>query len=273
MMSQTEHVLPRHTGHQGLWVLVAVAMSLALMASCGDDEPKNHPEPDAGSQPDAGSKVCDPSQVRCTEQTIDNLSLRSVVSTGEVREEGTTSGEFLTYVDSRAGGLQPTMSYTYLRFTSTGLTQVKIHDQAALSSTEWDIAVRRYTVRVNSGTSGPSCVAAASLPQGTAFASVTSVGAGLSFQTERWFDDACTLIPDNSGLNGPATVLGGFWTYQSCVAMTGQVFVIRLADGRHVKLEVMGYYEPSAQQVCNQTGSVPQPSGSGQIRIKWAFLP
>ncbi|QSQ12778.1 HmuY family protein [Myxococcus landrumensis] len=273
MMSQTEQVLPRRAGQHGLWVLVAVAMSLALMASCGDDEPKNHPEPDAGSQPDAGSKTCDPSQVRCSEQTIDKLSLLTVVSTGPVREEGTTTGEFVTNIDSRAGGLQPTMSYTYLRFTPTGLAQVQIHDQAALSSTEWDIAVRRYTVRVNSGTSGPSCVSVATLPQGTTFASVSAVSSAWSFQSERWFDDACTLIPDNSGLNGPATVLGGFWTYQSCVAMTGQVFAVRLADGRHVKLEVTGYYEPSAQQVCNQTGSVPQPSGSGQLRIKWAFLP
>ncbi len=266
-MSHTEEALPKRAGQQGLWVLVAVGMSLALLVSCGEDDPKD-PEPEPEPE------VCEASQVTCTEQTIDRLSLLSAVSTGEVREEGTTAGEFHTFIDTRAGGLTPTMSYTYLRFTPTGLTQVQIHDQAALASTDWDIAVRRYTMRVNSGTSGPSCVAVANTPEGTAFASVTSKSAAAGeFKTEAWFDASCTLIPDDSGLGGPATLLGGFWTYQSCVEMTGRIFIVRLADGRHVKLEVTGYYEPSAQQVCNETHSVPQPSGSGSIRIKWAFLP
>nr|AYM54457.1 hypothetical protein [Myxococcus fulvus] len=263
MMSDNEQALPRRAGQQGLWVLVAVGMSLALLAGCGEDDPKVEPEPE----------VCEASQVTCTEQTIDRLTLLTAVSTGEVREEGTTAGEFHTFVDSRAGGLTPTMSYTYLRFTPTGLTQVQVSDQAALASTEWDLAVRRYTMRVNSGTSGPSCVSVANTPEGTTFASVTSKSAAGEFKTEAWFDSTCTLIPDDSGLGGPATLLGGFWTYQSCVEMTGRIFIVWLADGRHVKLEVTGYYEPAAQQVCNETHSVPQPSGSGSIRIKWAFLP
>ncbi|WP_240359636.1 HmuY family protein [Pyxidicoccus trucidator] len=267
-MSHTEQAMPRRAGQQGLWVLVAVAVSLALLAGCGDDGPTDL-QPDAGTEPE----VCGPSDVWCKDQTIDRLDLLTTVSTGEVREEGTTSGEFLTFVDSRAGGLSPTMSYSYLRFTPQGLTPVQIHDQESLGSTDWDLAVRRYTLRVNSGTSGPSCVSVANTPEGTTFASVTAVNAAMEFKTEAWFDTACTLIPDDSGLNGPLTQLGGFWAYTSCVQMTGRVFVIRLADGRHVKLEVTSYYEPSAQQVCNQTGSVPQPSGSGAIRIKWAFLP
>ncbi|MCK8498799.1 HmuY family protein [Myxococcus fulvus] len=293
-MSHTEQALPRRAGQQGLWVLVAVVMSLALLASCGDDDkdPTPNPTPDAGQQedagtpdsgtpdsgtPDAGPQVCGPTTVNCAEQTIDTLSLRTVVNTGVVREEGTTSGEFLTFVDSTAGGLNPTMSYTYLRFTATGAEQVQIHDHQALVSQDWDIAVRRYTMRVNSGTSGPSCVSVAKVAEGTPFAQVAAVDSSWTFETEKWWDDSsgtCTLIPDDSGLNGPKTALGAFWEYPvRCVQMTGQVFAVRLADGRHVKLEVMGYYEPAAQQTCNETGAAPTPSGSGSIRIKWAFLP
>ncbi|GEN06984.1 HmuY protein [Myxococcus fulvus] len=293
-MSHTEQALPRRAGQQGLWVLVAVVMSLALLASCGDDDkdPTPNPTPDAGQQedagtpdsgtpdsgtPDAGPQVCGPTSVNCSEQTIDTLKLYNVLNTGEVREEGTTAGEFHTFVDSTGGGLTPNQSYAYLRFTPTGLTKVQLHDHEALASEGWDIAVRRYTMRVNSGTSGPSCVSVATLPEGTTFASVTSVDASLTFEKEKWWDDSsgtCTLVPDDSGLNGPKTALGAFWTYPvRCVQMTGRVFIVRLADGRNVKLEVTGYYSPDVQATCNSTGAAPAPSGSGSIRIKWAFLP
>jgi hypothetical protein len=54
--------------------------------------------------------------------------------------------------------------------------------------------------------------------------------------------------------------------------MSGNVYVLQLADGRHVKMTVEGYYTPlSAQQTCNSTGNM---SGTGaHFTIKWAFLP
>ncbi|MCP3100643.1 HmuY family protein [Myxococcus sp. K15C18031901] len=304
MMIQSDETMPRRSGQQGLWVLAAVAMSLVLLASCGDDDEPNDPSPDSGTQvdggvtdsgtPDSGTgsedggtetdagtgdggttpQTCGPSEVICKEQSIDKLDLLTVVSTGNMSEEGTTSGEFLSYVDARAGGLTPTMSYTYVRFTPQGLQRVQIDDQAALGSTEWDLAFRRYTMRVNSGTSGASCVSVAQTAEGTTFASVTSVDTAWTFNKEAWYDNACTFIADDV-LGGALTQLGSYFRYEGCLAMTGKVFVIRLADGRHVKFEVVSYYEPSVQTACNDTGSLPSgtPSGSGQFRVKWAFLP
>ncbi len=264
-----------HPGQQGLWVLAAVVTALVLLVNCGSDD---EPAPDAGvadsgtdAGTDAGTQCLN--EVPCKEQSIDKLSLLTTVSTGELREEQAPQGEFLTYIDARAGGLSPTQSYTYARFTPQGLTRVSVDDQAALAQTGWDIAFRRYYIRVNSGTSGPSCVSVASTPEGTTFASVTAVDSTWQFKTEAWYDASCTFITDASGLDGPLMALSNFWEYEACVQMTGNVFVVRLADGRHVKLEVTAYYEPAAQQVCNETGSVPQPSGSGQLRVRWAFLP
>ncbi|MCE9670660.1 HmuY family protein [Myxococcus stipitatus] len=284
MMIQSDETMPRRAGHQGLWVLAAVAMSLALLAACGDDDEPTDPIPDSGTQtdggtdagtePDAGARTCDPVDVTCKEQGIDTLDLLTVVSTGTMREEGTTSGEFLSYVDARAGGQSPTMSYTYVRFTSQGLQQVQVDDQAALASTAWDLAFRRYSLRVNSGTSGPSCVSVAKAAEGATFASVTSIDGAWTFEKEAWFDDACTFIDDGL-LGGPLTRLGGYFQYEGCLTMTGQVFILQLADGRHVKLEVVSYYEPAVQTHCNTEGELPAgtPSGSGQFRVKWAFLP
>ncbi|WP_224248764.1 HmuY family protein [Hyalangium gracile] len=244
--------------------LLAIAALCLVQGACdSEDEPEPEPQP----------QRCEASAVSCTEQSIDQLDLLTTVSTGEVREEGTTSGEFHTYVDARAGGLSPNQSYTYLSFTKDGLTRVSVDDQAALASTDWDIAFRRYVIRVNSGVSGPSCVTVAKAPEGTPFESVTSVDSSWEFRKETYFDATCQLVTDDSGIGAPEAVLGSYWSYEGCLAMTGNVFVVKLADGRHVKLTVTSYYDPAVQDTCDKTGSAPQPTGAAQIRVRWAFLP
>jgi hypothetical protein len=258
-MISSNEVRPMKHAPQARWALALMAM-VPMLTSCGKDEPEPAPK-------------CEASPVQCTEQSIDQLDLLTTVSTGEIREDGTTSGQFHTYVDARAGGLTPTQSYTYATFTPQGLSRVAVDDQAALASTDWDIAFRRYVIRVNSGVSGPSCVSVARTPPGTSFDSVTQVDSAWEFRTESYFTEACELVTDDSGIGAPTVELGSYWTYQSCLAMTDNVFVIRLADSRHVKLQVTSYYEPTVQETCNQTGSAPQPSGSAQFRVRWAFLP
>lgn len=261
-MNSSSEVRPMNRETRARWVWAMMMMSMVpLWAGCGtDDEPEPAPK-------------CEASAVRCTEQSIDQLDLLTTVSTGEIREEGTTSGQFHTYVDARAGGLTPTQSYTYVSFTEQGLTRVSVDDQAALASTDWDIAFRRFVIRVNSGVSGPSCVSVAQAPMGTTFDSVTRVDPAWQFRTENYFTETCELVEDDTGIGGPAAAMGSYWAYESCLVMTGNVFVLRLADSRHVKVQVTSYYEPSVQETCNQTGSATQPSGAAQFRIKWAFLP
>lgn len=261
-MTRTTHAIHRPT--RGLLAL----MLTGLLGACGHPEDATVDKPADPVEP----QRCAASPVRCTEQSIDKLNLLTVVSKGEVREEGAVPGEFLTYVDTTAGGASPTQSYTYLRFTSKGLTQVAVDDQAALASADWDISFRRFIIRVNSGVAGPSCTAVARTPAGTAFDSVQAVDASWKFETENYLDNACAIVPDESGLGSPATRLAEFWEYKGCLSMTKYVYVVRLADGRHVKLQVMGYYDPAAQQVCEETGKGTS-SAAGHIRVRWAFLP
>lgn len=256
-----------------------IVSALVSFAACGP-----LPTVDAGVEvidsgvvdsgiPDAGPQVCSSTPVTCSDQAQMELAYKANLATGAITEEGTTAGEFMTFVDASAGGLNPTMSFTYARFTANGLQRVDISDTQAETDTTWDIGFRRYFIRLNSGVSGPSCVQAARTLPGTTFEDVSSVDANLSFSVERYFTESCVKVDDGSGLEGPAMVLSSFWSYPNCVKMTGNVYVVKLADGRHVKLEVKSYYSLANQATCQASSTITTPSGAGSLRIRWAFVP
>jgi hypothetical protein len=182
-----------------------------------------------------------------------------------------------TLVDATAGGAfnpDPT-SFTYARFGDAGLERVDIGDLDSLGSMDWDIAFRRYVVRINSGHSGPSCVTAARVPPGPTYEDLAALPDGLNFRLDEYFSESCDLEADGTGLpNSPATALSSYWTYPGCVKMSGNVFVIALANGKHLKLIVDDFYKPDIQQTCQDTGMVPMgETGSANFQIRWAFLP
>ncbi len=228
---------------------------------------------DAPSETDAGgAALCGATEVPCTDQSVARLRLFDTVNPAAVTEEGTTAGEFRTLVDARAGGSMSTQSFVYLRFTDAGLAKVEVSDEGAFTSMDWDLAVRRYVIRLNSGVGGPSCVQAARAAPGTTFEALTAAPTNVAWRTEGYFTDSCELVNDGSGIGAPGTALSSFWSYRSCVQMTGNVFAIRLRSGRHVKLQVLSYYSPTAQAACDSTGMVPSPNDAGMVRLRWAFI-
>jgi HmuY protein len=242
--------------------------------------PDSGPRFDAGGVRDAGvgadasveAPRCGATAVSCQDESIAQLKFFAVVNDAGVVEEGTTAGEFTTKIDARAGGLMTNTSFIYGRFTNTGFQKVELSDEGALASLDWDIAVRRYLIRLNSGVSGPSCVQGAPTEATTSFESLTKAPSSLSARSEAYFTSSCDYVPDTSGINAPSTVLSSFWKYASCIQMTDAVFVIHLRDGRYVKLQVKGYYDLAAQAECNDAGVAPIPNGAGTVRIRWAFL-
>jgi hypothetical protein len=257
--------------------------SAALLLAC---DPEPEPGTDAGmTEDDTGGTVDDagtdggtaPSCVEhealCQDESIGMLMLQSEPSAALITEEGTTAGEFTTHIDATAGGFgAPPQSYVYGRFTDAGLEVVRIDDETSLESGDWDIAFRRFVMRLNSGVSGPGCVEAGRTAPGSTFDAVTSVPADVEFFAEEYLSgDSCEFIADATGM-GPQTVLSSYFAYASCLSMTGNVYIVALGDGRHVKLEVISYYTPSVQDACDSTGTAPMPTGSGNMRIRWAFL-
>jgi hypothetical protein len=240
-------------------------------AGASPDSPMSADDAPIGN--DAFVEACTAIDPICQDQSISTLDFFDTVSPAAVTEEGETAGEFLTLIDATGGGMTPSQSYVYARFTDTGLEKVEISDEDSLVSSDWDIAFRRFIIRLNSGVSGPSCVAAGRTAPGTTFETLTEVPDALTYRTEQYFTEpTCDIVPDGSGLGSPATALSSFWTYPGCVSMTDNVYVVRPASGRHVKLQVISYYPPANQEMCDTSGSVPIPSGGGAVRVRWAFM-
>ncbi len=242
-----------------LWVV-----ALFGLVGCGDDEK---------DPPPGGGGLCNEGPVACEDEIILDLNLQASAAPGDATS---TYGTYWTsLVDGTAGGFNanPPHSYVYFRFGDSGLEKANLSDEQALVSTDWDIAFRRYVVRINSGNSGPSCVSAARVV-GVTFEDLVDVPANAVFHKDEFYTPDCTLEGDGSGLQGsPSTALSGFWSYPGCVQMTGNVYIVELAAGRHVKLEVLRYYNQTAQDECQTTDSVTtSPSGSGSYEIRWDFI-
>ena len=228
---------------------------------------------DTAEDTDTSGPACEPTDPPCQDEQILDLGFNEDPTGGSIGEEGTEPGVFISHIDATAGGFNGTLGYTYAKFTDEGLAVVDISDEESLESTDWDIAARRFILRLNSGVSGPSCVVGGRTVPGTTFEGLTTVPVGVTLRAEQYYDtDACEYVPDTSGIGSPQTVLSSFWSYPGCVAMTGNIYVVRLASGRHVKLQVLSYYTPNVQDKCDADGEAPSPNGSGNLRVQWAFL-
>lgn len=230
---------------------------------------------DSGVAPDSGTgSMCSATAVPCQDESIQELGLFRAPNAATITNTATTGG-FISQIDATAGGATPTRSYVYIRFTEAGMERVDVGDEAAFESTAWDMAMRRFVVRLNSGVSGPSCVTARRAAPNLSFDEIDTVPTTPA-RVEEYMTPApaCALVSDGSGLPGsPGVALQSYWEYPGCVKMTGNVYVVSLADGRHVKLQVLSYYSPANQVLCDTESRVNMPSGSGALRMKWAFLP
>ncbi|MBW1877008.1 MAG: HmuY family protein [Deltaproteobacteria bacterium] len=234
---------------------VLFLLPLALAVSCTGE-----PDP-----------ICtDPVEPPCVDEMILDLSLQEDVSGGAVTNTADGDG-WITNIDASAGGYAQAANnpWVYVRFTDEGAQRVDIDDEAALESMEWHLAARRFILRLNGGTSGPSCVGGAAFLEAT-YESLTEVSEDQVFYTDDFYTADCTIINDSSGLPGsPQVVLAPWWSYAGCVATSDVPFLIQLDDARVLKLVVDAYYG-SGQDDCN-TSDVPGEQ-SARFMIRWAFL-
>lgn len=244
-----------------------------LLACTGKNSNTDSAIYDTGSSStsDELAPVCsEPVEVACVDDLILDLSLQEEVSEGLISEE-VDGADFVTSIDATAGGYQNASNnpWIYIKFTNSGAEKVEISDEDALESMDWDMSLRRFIIRLNGGSSGPSCVGAAVFMDET-YASLTSVPNQVPYGYDNFYTGDCTLINDSSGLpNSPQTVLGPWWEYPGCVATTGHPFILELADGQYIKFVVEEYYD-EGQDNCNTGGSMG--SGSANFQIRWTFM-
>jgi hypothetical protein len=249
-------------------------LALMLLVACADDTAETDDGGVNGEDGAAGGEPKGPplNEVPCIDQSITQLGLFEEPAPGAVREEEEIDGALETTIDATGGGMTPTTSFVYGRFTEDGFEQLDLSDEEAFESGAWQIAMRRYVVRLNGGVAGPGAITVARTAPNTDFYELDATPDGLDYRTEEYFTESCDFVSDGSGIGAPATALASFWSYSGCVEMTGNVYVVELEDGRHVKLQVLAYYTLENQAICDETGKVPSPSGAGFLRIRWAFL-
>jgi hypothetical protein len=264
----------------------SVFILFGLLAACvGENSDKSGEGTDTGASGAEGSDgggddtsaptlepVCtEPREMECVDQLILDLSLHDdKVSEGEVST--TTEGaDFITFIDASAGGMNGAARnpWVYVKFSADGATRVDIDDETALESMDWDMALRRFIVRLNGGSSGPSCVGAVGFLE-SSYEDLNAVPEGLEFGYDDYYTDDCTIINDSSGLpDSPQVVMAPWWEYPGCVATTDVPFLVLLADGHVIKLRVEAYYG-TGQDECDESGS--PGSDSAFYTLRWAVV-
>lgn len=248
--------------------------TMALLCCCiGTGCPDENTAPTDGG----AAEQCEArSAVDCESELRDALSLQEGnPNLGSILNTRGSSG-FLSEVDARSGGViaDPRQSYLYAHFTEDGLELLDLDDAAALTSTDWDIAFHRYIVRLNGGTNGPSCVRAAKVDG--RYTDVDEDTLVPSMQSDSQWTDTCAFRADAEA-GDPANerdfgnVLRDYYTYEGCLRMSGQVFVLDLGDGRRVKWTMTHYYDEAGQQECN-TGAGTSGTGAGRLQMQWSFV-
>ncbi|MEM6993571.1 MAG: HmuY family protein, partial [Myxococcota bacterium] len=236
----------------------------------GDDGADDGADDGVDDGVDDGPGTDDGVPADCTDQMILDLGLvEGQVSLGTSTDEA-DADDWVSRVDATAGGIvdAATNPWLYLRFTDDGFEKVEIDDLAALDSTDWDIAAKRFGIRLNSGVSGPSTVTAA-LVTDVGYAELTELPDTAALLEESFYDGQCNLIDDGTGQGAPNYALTQWWFYPGCVGTTGTPFVLELADGRRVKFLVESYYE-QGQETCNTDGTMGM--GSANFTWRWAYL-
>jgi len=245
-------------------LMIPLAVFMFFVSACVTEPPIEDPTPMA-------ARCNEAAEVACVDDLILDLSLHDDrVTRGQVIS-ALDGDDVQVVVDATAGGFgqEANHPFVYVRLTPQGAERVDIDDETALESMDWDLAFRRFLVRINSGNSGPGCTEAARV-SGFEYEQISSEPSGLDFTVDDYYDNTCLLMSDNSGLETPALALASWWSYSSCVACTMTPYVLRLSDGRTIKLRLESYYE-SGQSNCDDFGT-PGTNG-GTIGLRYRDLP
>jgi hypothetical protein len=191
--------------------------------------------------------------------------LVEAASTATVSVLEESAAERIVYVDATAGGLdgQDENPWVYLSLSSG--EGVALDDVGALTSTAWDLALKRFVIRTNSGDSGPGQGGAIKVTLPWVDVDQGTLGSR-DVLTENWFDDDCNLTVDAS-TGDLITTFSGWSEYDEAthvLAPADAVFLTRAADGSLYKVAILDYYSnPNGTH-----GSTP-----GRYRLRIAPLP
>ncbi|MCC6648362.1 MAG: hypothetical protein IT374_22680 [Polyangiaceae bacterium] len=214
---------------------------LLSLCACGDGDSAGQQPGAAGAAGAAGA-----SAARCASERTTLLGSVDAVAPTDVKVVS-AQGEVKTlYVDASAGGpaagggAPAAAPWVYLALERG--EKAPVTDVTALTSTAWDLALRRASVYVNSGDGGPGVGGAVLLTKD--FDAVTSADvAGATFATEAFFDASCAPKVDGSG--AVETTLSAWYSYDPAthsVSPAPGTWLVRGATGGHYKVKFETYH-------------------------------
>lgn len=236
---------------------------LLLVAACSEPSPNSWDQPDlsasppdlATAPPDLAKAPPDLATARC--ELPPELKLIDKVSTGTVTI-GTlpTDPDVQTAeIDATAGGSAEAAKNPYVYLDLINNKKVQITDVQSLSSGDWDLAIKRWQIKINSGDSGPGSVTTL-YEDGKELAEVKTAPVG-KYEADHYFDDKCKVQLDPIG--GLGTAMSDWYDYTMMVKPWKRTYVLKRRDGKgHVKLQIMSYYKGTT---------------SAMYVINWALLP
>ena len=240
---------PRRTLALSLSAALALSALWAAAPGCHHEEPCD----DAGTPPDMTPTrpLCElPFDVR----PIDTVSTGAVT----ISESPAGSGVWTAEVDATAGGSRDYGKNPFIYLDLIGNKKVEIDDVAARKSSAWDIALKRWQIKINSGDSGPGGVLLSRVDNKTLADVKTAPTVG--FEQDLYFNDKCEAQLDPIG--GLATLVSDWYTYEmgtNRLIPKTEVWVLKRRDGKgHIKVQLTGYYKGMA---------------GGNYTLTWGYLP
>jgi hypothetical protein len=182
----------------------------------------------------------------CDPATVLPVSYRliAMVSTGAVQV--TTSGEVTSgTIDATAGGVNNAADNPYVYVDLRSGTKVAVNDLDARTSTAWDIALKRSSLRTNSGDSGTGGRELAAV-QAATLAQVTQAPAS-GYASDDFATADCML--DSTAIGEPRSAFGDWYDYDvntHVVTPKAEVYVLKRNNGSRTAFRIKAYYgDPS----------------------------
>jgi hypothetical protein len=225
-----------------LWPVLAT-----LAAACQND-------PSAGMAAEMAADMKPRCQLSYDLRAIDMVSTGAVTVSPQPGDPSSFSAE----IDATAGGSMAYDQNPFVYLDLIGGKKVAVTDVQAPESGDWDIAFKRWQIKLNGGDSGPGGVGVA-VVEGKTLADVGSAPPGPYVQ-DSYFDAQCMTELDPIG--GLSTALSDWYDYDTATnALTPkkEVLVLTRRDQKgHIKLQINGYYKGMA---------------GGNYAIAWSLLP
>ncbi len=218
---------------------LAIGLTVSLLITACSDDP-TPAQPDAAVTPDAAAIVDAPPG--CDPQTVLPSKYRPIPLVSEGLLSITVNNNISAgSIDATAGGIANSADRPYIYIDLRNGTKVAITDLAARSSTEWDIAVKRSSVRSNSGDSGAgnrkvAVVAATDL-------TTVTTGPASGYTTDDFTSADCMF----EGIPGgePSSVFAEWYNYDQAtnqLAPKPEVYVVERSDGSRTAFRIVTYY-------------------------------